>query len=294
MKEKVKKKDTFSTCHPIVNLIYFICVIGYAMAFTDPVCLGISFIGMFIYLVMLKGGSGIKKNLIYMLFLVVITAGINMAFSHQGVTILCYLPSGNPLTLESILYGIGIAFMIVGTIGWFSCFNEVITSNKMIYLFGSLAPVLSLLISMVLRFNPECADRYREVYGVIKASGYAGSGKHFKRLKTGIKVSSVVVTWALERAVVTADSMLSRGYGLKKRTAYSLFVWDGRDTVSLIYLLITGIYVLVAAANGTFRFWYYPAVTGIKLTPYRLSAYIMYALMVVCPLIVKKGKKWIF
>ena len=132
------------------------------------------------------------------------------------------------------------------------------------------------------------------MYGVIKASGYAGSGKHFKRLKTGIKVSSVVVTWALERAVVTADSMLSRGYGLKKRTAYSLFVWDGRDTVSLIYLLITGIYVLVAAANGTFRFWYYPAVTGIKLTPYRLSAYIMYALMVVCPLIVKKGKKWIF
>lgn len=53
------------------------------MAFTDPVCLGISFIGMFIYLVMLKGGSGVKKNLIYMLFLVVITAGINMAFSHQ-------------------------------------------------------------------------------------------------------------------------------------------------------------------------------------------------------------------
>lgn len=293
MKEKVRIKDTFSTCHPVVNLIYFICVIGYAMAFTDPVCLGISFIGMFIYLVMLKGGSGVKKNLIYMLILVVVTAGINMAFSHQGVTVLCYLPSGNPLTLESILYGIGIAFMIVSTIGWFSCFNQVITSNKMIYLFGSLAPILSLLISMVLRFIPECAQRYKEVYGVIKASGYAGSGRYFKRLKTGIKVSSVVVTWALERAVITADSMTSRGYGLKKRTAYSLFVWDCRDTVSLIYLLVTGVYVFIAAVKGAFRFWYYPGITGINLTPYRLSAYILYGLLAAYPAVIRKLSRYV-
>ena len=31
---------------------------------------------------------------------------INPAFNHEGATLLTYLPSGNPLTLESILYGL--------------------------------------------------------------------------------------------------------------------------------------------------------------------------------------------
>lgn len=35
-----------------------------------------------------------------MLPLLVITALINPAFSHQAVTILAYLPSGNPLTRD--------------------------------------------------------------------------------------------------------------------------------------------------------------------------------------------------
>ena len=36
-----------------------------------------------------------------------LAALVNPAFNHAGVTILIYLPSGNPLTLESILYGRG-------------------------------------------------------------------------------------------------------------------------------------------------------------------------------------------
>ena len=34
-----------------------------------------------------------------------LAALVNPAFVHQGATILTYFPSGNPLTLESILYG---------------------------------------------------------------------------------------------------------------------------------------------------------------------------------------------
>ena len=71
-----------------------------------------------------------------MLPLLVITALINPAFSHQGVTILTYLPSGNPLTLESILYGIYAAFLLITVIAWFSCFNAVMTSDKFMYLSG--------------------------------------------------------------------------------------------------------------------------------------------------------------
>lgn len=83
-----------------------------------------------------------------MLPLLVITALINPAFSHQGVTILTYLPSGNPLTLESILYGIYAAFLLITVIAWFSCFNAVMTSDKFMYLSGGIIPALSLVLSM--------------------------------------------------------------------------------------------------------------------------------------------------
>ena len=196
----MKRQDSFSTYHPIVNLVYFIFTIGYALAFTHPVCLGMSFIGAFVYSVLLRGYDGFRTNIKYMIPLILLTALINPAFSHQGVTILTYFPSGNPLTLESIMYGIMAAFMLVTVICWFSCFNCVISSDKMVYLFGKAAPVLSLILSMTLRFIPDISGQFGKVYRAQRASGYKPKGSHFVRIRTGCHVFSAVVTWALERA----------------------------------------------------------------------------------------------
>lgn len=182
-----------------------------------------SFIGAFVYSVLLRGYDGFRTNIKYMIPLILLTALINPAFSHQGVTILTYFPSGNPLTLESIMYGIMAAFMLVTVICWFSCFNCVISSDKMVYLFGKAAPVLSLILSMTLRFIPDIAGQFGKVYRAQRASGYKPKDSCFVRIRTGCHVFSAVVTWALERALVTADSMRSRGYGLPGRSAYSLY-----------------------------------------------------------------------
>ncbi len=282
-----KVNDTFASYHPLVNIIYFICVIGFATAFTNPVCLGISFIGAFIYSVCLRGREGIRKNLIYMLPLILFTAVLNPAFSHQGVTILAYLPSGNPLTLESILYGISAAFMLVTVICWFVCLNEVITSDKLVYLFGRLAPYLSLLLSMTLRFVPEFAERFGQVYRAQKAAGYVCGGKYLKRTRTALRVFSTVVTWALERAVVTADSMKSRGYGLKGRKAYSIYRFKKRDGICMIYILLCTGYVLTGGIGGTISFTYYPAVSGNIAGTYTVSVYVIYELLVMIPVILR-------
>ncbi len=44
---------------------------------------------------------------------------MNLAFNHEGATILAYLPSGNPLTLESIAYGFAAAAMLAAVVLWF-------------------------------------------------------------------------------------------------------------------------------------------------------------------------------
>ena len=71
-----------------------------------------------------------------MLPLLLLTALINPAFNHEGQTILTYLSNGNPITLESIVYGVAAAAMLVAVICWFSCYNSVMTSDKFVYLFG--------------------------------------------------------------------------------------------------------------------------------------------------------------
>ncbi len=137
------------------------------------------------YSIYLKGRKAVRFNLVYMLPLLVITALINPAFSHQGVTILAYLPSGNPLTLESILYGIYAAFLLIAVITWFSCFNAVMTSDKFVYLFGRIIPALSLVLSMSLRFVPRFTAQIKVISKAQKCVGRdVANGGLIKRAKT--------------------------------------------------------------------------------------------------------------
>ena len=221
-----------------------------------------------------------------MIPLIVLTALFNPAFSHQGVTILAYLPSGNPLTLESIAYGVMAAFLLVCVLCWFSCFNAVISSDKMVYLFGKLAPVLSLVLSMTLKFIPELTAQFGKVYRAHKASGYNINGRYFKSVRMGCHVLSSVVTWSLERALITADSMKARGYGLPGRTAYSLFRFRKRDARALVYMLICGGYVLWGSMQGGFRFWYYPEIRGNLTGTLTVSMYIVYVCLIGLPVFV--------
>ena len=99
-------KDHFSDFHPLNNLIYFILVIGFSLALNHPLAQGISLVCACIYAISING----KKNVLFLLKFglptVLLTALINPAFNHEGVTILLYFSNGNQLTLESILYGL--------------------------------------------------------------------------------------------------------------------------------------------------------------------------------------------
>ena len=76
---------------------------------------------------------------------------------------LFYLKDGNPVTLESIVYGLASGLMLAGVISWFSVFHEVMTSDKFMYLFGKVIPAFSLLLSMTLRFVPRFTEQIRRV-----------------------------------------------------------------------------------------------------------------------------------
>lgn len=287
-------RDTFSSYHPAISMLYFVLVIGLTMFLNHPVCLGISLVCALTYSIYLKGKKAVRFNLVYMLPLLVITALINPAFSHQGVTILTYLPSGNPLTLESILYGIFAAFLLITVIAWFSCFNAVMTSDKFVYLFGRIIPALSLVLSMSLRFVPRFTAQIKVISNAQKCVGRdVSNGGLIKRVKHGIKILSILVTWALENAIDIADSMKDRGYGLPGRTAFSIYRFDRRDKWALLFLLLCG-GVLAGAFAGKLKFVYMPVLSGATFDFWQAGTFILYLALCAMPVIIngKEGLKW--
>ncbi len=285
----------FKTYHPIVNFIYFVFVIGFACFFMHPACLIISLVSGFTYSVMLKGKKAIKTNLLYMLPMLLLMALINPAFNHEGVTIIKYLPGGNPLTLESIIYGLCAAVMIASVICHFSCYNEVMTSDKFMYLFGKIIPAMSLVISMTLRFVPKFSAQLKVVTNAQKCMGRdVSNGSIIKRAKNSLAILSIMTTWALENAIETADSMKSRGYGLPGRTAFSIFTFDKRDKKALVCILVLGLYTLVGNVMGGMHFSYFPSIQAAAVSPFGISIFLAYLLLCICPVIIElwEVRKW--
>jgi energy-coupling factor transport system permease protein len=280
-------RDAFSGCHPIVNFLYFGFVLAFAMIFTHPVCLALSFISAFTYSVYLNGKRAVRFNLLYMLPMLLFAAALNPLFNSEGGTVLGYKPDGNPLTLESIMYGVAAAVMLVTVITWFSCFNAVITSDKFVYLFGRIIPSLSLILAMALRFVPRFKAQIKVISNAQKCIGRdISNGSILQKSKNGIRILSIMVTWALENAIETADSMKSRGYGLPRRTAFSIYRFDRRDIHALIFILGCAVYITIGSVTGGLYFRYFPTVRGVWDTPYAVSIFAVYFALCIFPLIV--------
>lgn len=230
-----------------------------------------------------------------MLPMLLLMAALNPAFNHQGETILFYLKNGNPVTLESVLYGTAAACMFITVILWFSCYNAVMTLDKFIYLFGRIIPSLSLILSMVLRFVPRYTAQIKVISNAQKCIGRdASQGNIIRRARNGIKVLSIMTTWALENAIETADSMRSREYGLPKRTSFSLFRFDNRDkavfteVMGLIPIVLAG----TAVGQNTIRF--FPSIKAVKVTFFSISVYCAYFILCMLPVFINivEDAKW--
>ena len=215
-----------------------------------------------------------------MLPLLLVSALMNPLFNHEGATIITYFKSGNPLTLESIVYGISAAVMIIGIIEWFSCFNEIMTSDKIIYLFGKIIPSMSLIISMSLRFVPMFKSELKEIIKAQKCIGRdISKGPPIKRAKRAINVLSQMITRALENAVDTADSMKSRGFGLEGRTSFSNFDFTLRDKIAMLYILVLGIFIIVGNCFNIISFKYFPSISFCGFNTFSISIYFSYFML---------------
>ena len=213
----------------------------------------------------------------YTYALLLLAAVLNPVFNHAGATVLRYFPNGNPLTLESIVYGAAAAVLLITLVIWFTCFHAVMTSDKLVCLFGRLIPALSLLLSMTLRFVPRFTEQARKIIAAQRCMGRTRS------VRGSVTILSILVTWALENAVGTADSMKCRGHGLPGRTSFTLYRFYRRDRLALLWLVCCGAYILAGWLSGALHWQYYPTLALTVSGPYAGSVFFVQLLLCLTP-----------
>lgn len=282
----------FCDCNPIVVTLYFCMAAGIAMVCMNPILLSLSLLGALLFFLMQNRGKPRSSHLFYLLLFWVMTL-INPLFSHNGETVLFVL-NDSPITAEALLYGAVSALMIVAVLYWFRSFTEIMTSDRLLYLFGKLSPRLALVLSMALRYIPLFKAQSKKVSGTQRALGLYKDGNLIDRARGGLRVFSVTVTWALENGIVTADSMSARGYGIGRRTSYSVYRFNRADVILLFAVLLLSALTVIPIALGDMTFTFYPTFEAPRPTLIATLGYFAYGILALLPTFIEAEEtiKW--
>lgn len=278
---------SFADRNPVALAVYFLATAGVAMLCMEPVILSISLAGALLTFFVLGGRRGHG----FALGLFLATALINPLVSHNGRTVLFVL-NHSPITLEALLYGLAAGGMLLAALYWLRGFSAIMTSDKLLYLFGGLSPKLALVLSMALRYVPLLGRQGRKVHQAQLALGLYREDNLVDGLRGGAREFSILTTWALENGIVTADSMSARGYGLGPRSRFSLFSWCLGDVLlAVMSLALAG---LALAGAQSRRFAFYPQLSAAPMTALSVLGYAAYAVLALLPAIIqlKEAIRW--
>ena len=270
-----------SDANPIAAFLWLMTAAGIVMFCFNPLLLVLSLVGALFYFYMRNPDAGLKAILPY-LGLALASALLNPLFSHNGATVLFVL-NHNPVTLEALHYGLALGAMLVAVLCWFRSFQQIMTSDKLLYIFGSALPKLTLILSIALRYIPLLRQQARRVRDSQKALGLFREENAVDRLRGELRIFSVLVTWALENGVITADSMSARGYGVGRRTRFALFRFCGRDAALCIACLLLGGVTIAGVASGALDFRFYPRFSMGECSPLSCLAYFSYGVLALFP-----------
>lgn len=281
---------SFAEHNPIAVAVYFLCTAGIAMFCMHPVILALSLLGALICCLMLQGIHPFRPHLYALLLLIGMTL-LNPLISHRGATIL-FVMNHNPVTLEALIYGAAAGSMVLATLYWFRSFSHIMTSDKLLYLFGALSPKLSLILSMTLRYVPLFGQQVRKVHQSQQSLGLYKEDNIADRFRGGMRIFSVMVTWALENGIITADSMTARGYGVGRRSRFTLFCWNAGDRMLLAASILLTLLTALGLHGHTAA--YYPQFSLPPITLRIMIGLTSYGLLTLLPVIIqgKEALRW--
>ena len=194
----------------------------------------------------------------------------------------------NQITLEALVFGLTNGLIVASVCMWFSCVFMLITADKIVYLFGRISPKLSLFLSILLRTIPRVKVRAKRIEISREGIGRGvKQGTLWEKVLHFFALLSILITWTLEDFVESSNSMKSRGYSLKGRTAFSIYRFDNRDRSLVIAffwcLTVIGMGVLF---NQT-TIYFAPVIILNPITKVSYVFYMVYGIFLLLPMMLQ-------
>ncbi|WP_052380471.1 energy-coupling factor transporter transmembrane component T [Paenibacillus camerounensis] len=284
----------FRAMHPAVALLYYAGLLLFAALLMHPLFLITELVGVMLLLLLQGQGKQLLRGLPFYLLMAGSVALLNPLFSHRGAHILFYLWD-QPVTLEAVLYGLIMMLVLLTIFMVFLSYNYTVTTDKFMYAFAAAAPKTALLTLMAIRFIPLFQRRLHEITMIQRFRGIdVSKGSLRKRMRDGMTLMKVLLTWSLEEALQTGDSMKARGYGIRRRTTYSTFVLDRLDTTALLLLVISGLIPLILWMLGYGTFEIYPRMRPLVFGGGEALMYTSFCLFVLIPAGLEGKEIWLW
>lgn len=248
----------FAACHPLVNALFFGAAISVTMFSMSPFFLVATLLTSLLYCTLLLGVGSLGQNVLLCAVVIPAMTLLNGLFTHDGETVLFYI-NNNRITLEAFVFGACSGVMLVSVLLWFRCFSQLMTSDRLIYLFGKITPVFGLIVSMIFRYIPLLRRRFQQIHTAQRCIGKTCAASPLAKAQQKTKEASILIAWSLEASIDTADSMAARGYGLKGRTSFHMFRFSTQD--KLLLGLIVALFLLLCSGihGGNTGMFFYPA-----------------------------------
>ncbi|MDO4621410.1 MAG: energy-coupling factor transporter transmembrane component T [Eubacteriales bacterium] len=253
----------FQGYHPAILFLYYALLLLLSLLTMQPVLLLCSLFGAFLLYAALFGIREMLPDLVFYALLFVLLAVINPLVVHDGETVLFFL-NGKAITKEAIAYGGAGSLVMITVVVWSACYTELLTTDKILFLFGKALPKLGLILSMTFRFIPLFQKQADRIGQVQRTMGLY-NGKNLKqRFGGAYRTFDSLLTWSMENSIDTADAMKARGYGLRGRSSFSVFRFRLRDGKMLALMLLLSGIVLIGAGKGNMDFYFYPHLAEIE------------------------------
>lgn len=281
-------RNPFATYHPAVAFAFLACAIVLSMAAMQPVYVALSFAGAVACSLVCRGARATAGSFAWIVPLWLVVTVANPLFSASGSTELFRI-GVRAVYAESLVYGACSGGMLASVFLWFSCYSACMSSANSLALFGNVLPIVSLMVSQVMRLVPQFVARGRGIAAAQDAVSAAAPRTKRQQASGRLRIVSVLMSWGMEDGIERSDAMRARGYDCgARRTTYKRYRFGRADAV------VVGVVAVLATAAGAcaaaicLRFAFYPVLSG--WGPW--WAYAPYALLMAVPPVLRL-REWL-
>jgi energy-coupling factor transport system permease protein len=283
-------ESRFEQFHPFVTFLYYAGAVTLMLMLLHPIFLCA---GIFILLAvnfLHDHLNGVRRWLFLIIASVFFMLIINPLFNERGRHLL-FMIGNHRFTLEAFVYSGMYAMSIAAVMIVFISYNVVMTPNKLLFLFAKFLPQVAVLLMLTLRFIPLMRRRVEEISQVQRSRGITvTSGTWRTKVNHAMQYVQILLTFSLEEAIQTADSMKARSYGQGQRTTYEFFRLNLTDIFAIVYLVIFLTLTILGRCFGYGFLTVYPVMEPWQLSSTEVQLLIGDILFLLFPILTEAGE----